>query len=221
VNILTIKTSALTIACLLFVASATQAATLINFEGNATTNLAMGTGEITLSADGTTLTGFLTNTSPFDARIMSFGFDVGSGNLNGYTGSADMGFVFSDSDFGNVPQAGGSNTVQLDFGAAVNCTIAKDNCDFAGGGSPNNGLDYLETVNFSVTGDFGSLTEDEIAAALFVRFQRVGPNGQLSDVATVIDTPGNPTPVPEPASMLLFGTGLAYLARRRMRNNAI
>jgi hypothetical protein len=191
-------------------ASAAQAATLINFEGTTNGSMATGTGSITLSGD--TLTGSLTNTSPYDARIMGFGFDIGPGNLDGYTGSATMGFLFSDDDFGTVPQYGGAT---IDFGAAVNCdgTTTNNDCSLNGGGSPNNGLDFGETVNFTVTGDFGSLTEEEIAAALFVRFQRVGPNGQLSDVGV----PTNNTPVPEPASMILFGTGLAYLARRRTR----
>ncbi|HYB94336.1 MAG TPA: PEP-CTERM sorting domain-containing protein [Vicinamibacterales bacterium] len=204
-----IKIGALTIGCLLALASAAQAATLVSFEGNSTDGLATGTASLSLS--GNTLTGSLTNTSPYDARIMSFGFDIAAGNANGFTGSANMGFTFSDDDFGNVAQF---NTAVIDFGASVNCTgtTTDNNCSFNGRGSPNNGLAPTYTVNFTATGPFGSLTEEEIAAALFVRFQRVGEFGQDSDVA-VTDT----APVPEPASMMLLGTGLLYVVRRRMR----
>ena len=38
-------------------------------------------------------------------------------------------------------------------------------------------------LNFMVSGSFAGLTEQEIASALVLRFQRVGPNGELSDVA--------------------------------------
>ena len=46
--------------------------------------MATGTASITLDGSGNTITGTLTNTSPFDARITGFGFDIGPGNLAGY-----------------------------------------------------------------------------------------------------------------------------------------
>lgn len=87
---------------------------------------------------------------------MGFGFDIGAGNINGFTGSANAGFLFSDADFGNVPQF---NSATIDFGAAVNCTgtTSNNDCTLNGGGSPNNGLDFGQVVTFSATGAFGGL----------------------------------------------------------------
>ena len=197
--------------------SAADAATLVTFTGNATGAMATGTASITLDGSGNTITGTLTNTSPFDARITGFGFDIRPGNLAGYVGTPDpiilpvgVNFDFRDDDLGNVPQF---NSIVLDFGY-----VTGPNPNFTSG-FPNEGLAPSQMLNFMVSGSFAGLTEQEIASALVLRFQRVGPNGELSDVA-VAGSPGTPTPfssIPEPASMLLVGSGPAYLARRRCR----
>jgi hypothetical protein len=198
--------------------TAAQAATLVDFAGNTNGSLATGTATITLAADGTSFTGTITNTAPFDARITGFAFDLGTGDLNGYTGTPDpiaipgvecdkdssLCFNFEDGGFGNVNQF---NDVELDFGYLTGKTF--------NGGDPNVGLDNFQTLSFMISGPFEGLTEAELAAGLYVRFQRVGEGGRLSDVAIWTD-PGV-TVVPEPATMMLFGSGLLYLARRRMR----
>ena len=84
-----------------------------------------------------------------------------------------------------------------------------------GGGSVNLGIAPGTSATFTITGDFSGLTADQIAHDIFARFQNVNPGG--SDVAT----PGNPNPVPEPMTMILFGTGLAGVAARaRRRRNS-
>lgn len=79
-----------------------------------------------------------------------------------------------------------------------------------GGGKVNAGIVGGTSATFTITGDFKGLTAEQVAQAIFARFQEV--NGGDSDVA------GNPTaPIPEPMTMLLFGTGLAGVAARVRR----
>lgn len=89
-----------------------------------------------------------------------------------------------------------------------------------GGGSVNGGIAGGSSMTFVIAGDFTNasgnpLTADAVARAIFARFQAV--NGGGSDVAA---NPG-PGQVPEPMTMLLFGTGLAGIAARaRKRRNS-
>ena len=220
-----LKSAALSLILLALGASAAHASLLVNFSGTSSGSLATGTALITVAGDGNSFTGVITNTAPIDARITGFGFDLGAGDVDGYTGTLDpiemsagpgplfletaVDFYFEDDGLGNVNQF---NDVTLDFGYLTGMNF--------NGGSPNDGLDNFHTLSFLITGPFGDMTEAEIAAGLYVRFQRVGEDGRSSDVSTWTD-PVVPSVVPEPASMLLVGTGLVYLARRRMRRDRV
>jgi hypothetical protein len=197
----------------------TARADTVQIVGNANGSLATATVNCSFNAQTNTFTFTITNTSPFDARITGIGFDLPpAGNaspsgLNGFTGNvtfqpAGVGFAFSDGDLGSVPQF---NSAVLDFGFITGSNFA--------GGDPNDGLppgiDPGDEATFVVSGAaFAGFTEEQICNAIFVRFQSVGANGQGSDV-------GTPNAVPEPVTMVLFGTGLAGIAARaRKRRKA-
>jgi hypothetical protein len=200
---------------LTFVALVSSAkADTVLITGNTSPSLATATVNCTFNAQTNTFTFTITNTSPFDARITGIGFDLvagdftasGSSGLNGFSG-ADVGnFDFSDAALGNVPQF---NSAVLDFG------FTTGNSGNFSGGSPNDGIAPGNSLTFIVSGaEFSGLTEEQICNAIFVRFQRVGANGEGSDVGTAGQL------IPEPTSMLLLGTGLigvAGFARRRMK----
>ena len=179
----------------------------ITVVGDSTGTLSTATGTLTFNDATNTLTLTLTNTSPFDARITAIGFDVFAGNVNGFSGSTTpaSAFTFSDLDLGTVPQF---NSAELDFG------FITGNSGNFNGGFPNDGLAPGGTLTFTVTGAaFGNgLTETQLAEDLFVRFQRVGADGEGSDVGTVR--------VPDASSSLsLLGLAIGAMTafRRRAR----
>jgi hypothetical protein len=189
----------------------------INIVGNNLGSLATAVENSTFNPATNVFTFTLTNTSPFDARITGLGFDLVGGDfsgnsssgLNGFSGTNMNGFTFSDGGLGNVPQF---NSAVLDFG-----DVTSNSGNFSGG-SPNDGIAPGDSLVFSVSGPFTGFTDSSIANSIFVRFQRVGADGEGSDVGR----PGTPPPpaVPEPASLTLIGSGLIGVAagiRRRRR----
>jgi hypothetical protein len=113
------------------------------------------------------------NTSPDDSRITAVGLDL-PGSLFGFTliSPTDIGFELSE-DPGTVPDFPG---VVLDFALVTGRNFA--------GGRPNLGLPPSTTpTTFCVMGPFNpTLPIESVLDNVYIRFQRVGPTGELSDV---------------------------------------
>ena len=188
-------------------------AATITLVGNTTGSLSTATLDLVFNSQTNTVTFSLLNTSPFDAVVTGIGYDLPpTGNasatgLDNFTGNvvtqpAGTVFTFNNGALGAVPQF---STVVLDFGFLTGSNFS--------GGNPSTGLPTGLQASFLVSGSsFVGFTEQQIADAVYVRFQQVGANGQQSDVAHT-----GVTPVPEPTTLLLFGSGLAAIAARVRR----
>ena len=185
--------------------SAVVKADTVNFKGGFGATAAVS--NYTLS--GNTFTFTVTNTSA-SGSITALGFDLTGNRPDTYS-------IFSATN----ANFGIGQDVQAQAGAVTSAGVNAGVFDFAlltgnnfGGGTVAQGIGPGGSATFTITGDFSGMTAEQIARAISVRFQGISP-GDQSTVAEPV-----PGTVPEPATMILLGTGLAGVAARARKRRA-
>jgi hypothetical protein len=164
----------------------------------------------TVNITGNVLTITLTNTSPAlnGGFITAAAFNFTAGTTVNTFGTTNANFAL----FGPSP-TGWTGSVSPD-GTRTHLISATGN-DYNGGGSPNGGTGVGASVTFTLTlAALNGNTEQSIFDSMLIRTRGFEDGGSDKDPLTR-------TPVPEPATMLLLGSGLAGVAAkiRRRRNN--
>jgi hypothetical protein len=164
------------------------------------------TKSVTLTGDQLVI--ILTNTSPAanGGFLTADAFNLaGDAQITAFS-SSDANFTLLPSP---LPSTGGSFSANPfgDFEFLVSTSG-----DWEGGGNPNLGLAVGESATFTFTlANFGSVTETNVLTGEAIRFQ--GFNDEGSDKSLTACETGCEPPlnVPEPASLLLLGSGLTGL----------
>jgi hypothetical protein len=159
------------------------------------------------SLNGNQFTFTLTNTSS-SGSITAIGFNLPGTRPNfALVSSSNNNFTLSNDV---NAQAGAQN-----FASSFDLALLTGN-NFGGGTVSEGiiaGLSPQSSATFTVSGDFSGMTPDQIVQSLILRFQGIGRQDE-----STIGTPNPNNPIPEPMTMILFGTGLAGVAARVRRH---